>query len=246
MKRLVLFLMVFTFFVAMGGVASAVPTIDGDFQYSEWAGHFTEEDWVGQHGYVGPGYGGQEFDVEYLGLYIAGDMVYFGLQTGFNLKDGVDNGLHNYEQGDFFMDFGGDGTWDVGIDYSVSGNEATYSLYLNPSYEDPYLYHNSTPYQVNKDNSSGPFGTFSGKYGTYKDRQGQHYVLEGAFSLWDFSGLSEYLGEKATIHWTMSCGNDVLEHTTSPVPTPEPATMLLFGTGLIGLAGLGRKKLKKR
>jgi hypothetical protein len=28
-------------------------------------------------------------------------------------------------------------------------------------------------------------------------------------------------------------------------PVPEPATMMLFCTGLIGLAGLGRKKLKK-
>ena len=45
-----------------------------------------------------------------------------------------------------------------------------------------------------------------------------------------------------TIGYTMWCANDV---TGGQIPIPEPATLLLLGTGFIGLAFLGRKKLFK-
>lgn len=41
------------------------------------------------------------------------------------------------------------------------------------------------------------------------------------------------------LHWTMSCGNDVIEGAFTPVP--EPGTALLLGSGLIGLAGIRRR-----
>jgi len=53
-----------------------------------------------------------------------------------------------------------------------------------------------------------------------------------------FDDVSEF-----GFHWTMTCANDVIEGGTAPVP--EPATMLLFAAGLIGLAAAGRKRLRR-
>lgn len=60
----------------------------------------------------------------------------------------------------------------------------------------------------------------------------------------DWDGISD-IG----LHWTMGCGNDVIEgaYHHSPggsTPVPEPATILLFGCGLLGLAGVARRRVR--
>ena len=63
-------------------------------------------------------------------------------------------------------------------------------------------------------------------------------------SIINFTGLDIAVGSQFSIGWTITCANDVVYETISN-PVPEPATMFLLGTGLIGLAAIGRKKISR-
>lgn len=86
------------------------------------------------------------------------------------------------------------------------------------------------------DNNTTPKGT---KVGT-----GSVSLFNNSNTTLTFSNLGNLInvGSQAfRIAWTETCANDVVNEVI-----PEPATMFLFGSGLLGLAGFSRRRLKKK
>ena len=225
--------------VLLGGNAFAVPVVDGTFGLGEWSGYYAAEDGVGNGGYVGPGYGGQAFDVEYLGLCITGNTVHFGLQTGFD----VVNGAQGFDPGDFVIDANADGTFDYAVDFSFGAGGLTYTLYENPVWQDvQYPQHSdANPFQnIGGDAVSALFDSAYGA-GIFPNNidGGISYVLEGSF---DLSALDLYTGGEMILQWTMECGNDYLQ--VKAVALPEPTSMALCCAGLLGIFA-ARRRIRK-
>ncbi len=254
-KKLTPFIVCYALLSLQTSNARALPLIDGNFNTVEWAEHYTDS-----NGVVGPGVGGQAYDAERLGLYFDNSHVDFGLQTGFDLALGRNYGNLHFNPGDIAINVDGDSFYEYAIDFSVAGASVVYTLVdmtkAGATWTAPYYAQHA---------SAGPFdatyaaadivGTFSGAYGNFAPGQRiadnvvnananllYSNVIEGSF---DLALLSLYTGGPMTMHWTMQCGNDVITRTSEQTPVPEPATMFLFGTGLVGFAGLARKKIMK-
>ena len=156
--------------------------------------------------------------------------------------------------GDLFIDTGANETWDYYVDLvqsfdsnnhkPIAGTGNMYSI-NHPLNDTGYLMSHVPPgYGYREDHPIG----FSGgdKYGNVifdgwpSKPIDENIIVSKSFT---FGDGDIPIDSSFIIGWTVTCANDVIYE---QVPVPEPSTMLLFGTGFLGLAMIGRKKLFKK
>lgn len=135
--------------------------------------------------------------------------------------------FNNSEGWNYVVTKNADGNWGLySLDYSKIIN-TTVAPQLNPN---NYIFRTDQAWK-------GGAGSYIGAAA---------YALSSAGLTFTFNTGNEYFSDDVGFHWTMQCGNDVIEgKANAPAPVPEPGTMILLGTGLIGLAGYGRKRFHK-
>ncbi len=192
------------------------------------------------------------FGIDWLDVSITGNHMKVNIKTGY---PGFDTLGALTEYGDFFVSTNGwnpYGTapymadnhangefWEYVFDvqsgglYNITNAQSNILLAENTMPSTGYVFRTGQETAINT-NELTAYRTTEG--GTY-DGSYYSFLIDFGDLNWDLSDLG--------FHWaSATCANDVIEGSAAPVP--EPATMLLLGTGLIGLAGFSRKKIKKK
>lgn len=217
------------------------------------------EDQVGSGAYyLNPGWGGQAYDAEAIYALKTKTHLYIALFTGHDPETPNKPKQNSYGAGDFAIDFGRDGSYEVGINvkprWDTFGNDdengGVGGVYKVSSWaygvweDDPHTgyvkFEHPTSIILGDHlgladlDISGPMKGF----GSYtKDK---HYFYEVGLSL-DLLSKAGWNGKDAfNIHWTQNCANDYIL-VDPPGQVPEPATLALLPLGLLGLVAMRRR-----
>ncbi|WP_404358633.1 PEP-CTERM sorting domain-containing protein [Methylotuvimicrobium sp. KM1] len=234
-------------------------TVDGDLsdwgiqqteQASDWlpnAGvHYTIQDQTGGLGVrLGAGYGGQAYDAEALYAHLTDTHLFIALATGHNPETAQNPSANSFGAGDFALDFGLNGVYELGINvkpswdtFGIAGGVYGVTEWAYGLWEDDTL----TGYKKSDHPTSIIDGILLGqsvmaisgpKTGYGEWASDKHYFYEVALGL-DLLRTAGWGGESFNVHWTQMCANDSIIVDPPSVPEPEVVSLLLLG--LIGTA----------
>lgn len=207
---------------------------------SSTADYFIDDNWSSHFGRTP--HGGELFDVE--AIYFDNDAThaYIAVVTSFAVPNGVPYLGSIVHAGDLALDLGG-GTLDAGVD--VNGNTGRIAD-TSPGnwYQSNHLF----VAERGPTNFTGGIELGYAMLNCYNyglvERGKPTYVFELTFDRGLIGGVN---GDPIGLQWTMGCRNDVIKLTGDfdggeTPPVPEPGTLILLGSGLLGLAGIVRRR----
>ncbi len=229
------------------------------------AGLYVEDsnDNAGDGGYVGPAYGGQNYDGEVLAAAVQGSSLFVLIVSG----QRPDNGFSDYAPGDvqivtssgvYGVEVGGGAGGGAGgtllggdpgttyvlnsNGYTVSANAADPAQTAGSIWYDPTWINGAVSPPVQTQFQIGGGGTHVGDADyvfTRNDVTTQHSIIEMSIPLSVFGGATI-----TNLLWHPSCGNDELSVGTMIVP--EPGTWALAALGALVVVPLARRRRVKR